>query len=117
MTITLNDSNFNKEVIGSDMPVMVEFWAPWCQPCRILSPTFDEVSQELEGKAKVCKINTDENPKKTKEYHIQGIPNIIVFNNGEIVDQVIGAVTKGKLLDMLKKVGIGNEDNQSDDSP
>lgn len=116
MTIILNDGNFNKEVIGSDIPVMVEFWAPWCQPCRLLYPILDEVSRETEGKAKVCKINTDDNPKKTKLYNIKGIPAILVFKAGEIDDTVTGFVTKGKLMDMLKKAGM-DEDNNKPSNP
>jgi thioredoxin 1 len=88
------DTNFDQEVIKSDIPVLVDFWAPWCGPCRMVSPLVDELAEELTGKLKVVKVNTDENQEIAIKYGIRSIPTLGIFKNGEIVDGVIGAVTK-----------------------
>ena len=92
--LTFTDSNFNKEVLESKEPVVVDFWAPWCAPCRIVSPTIDELGKEYEGKVKVGKMNVDENPKVAGQYGIMSIPSIVFFKNGQPVKTMIGAQSK-----------------------
>lgn len=97
--ITLNDANFQKEVLESDKPVLVDFWAPWCGPCRIMGPILEEITSDYNGKAKVGKLNTDDSPTTAGQYGIMSIPTILIFKGGKPVDQIIGAVPK----DVVKK--------------
>jgi thioredoxin 1 len=90
----LTDSNFEQEVINSKVPVVVDFWAPWCGPCRIFSPIVDEVSKELEGKAKFAKMNTDDNPQTASKYNIMSIPTALLFDHGKVRATSVGAVPK-----------------------
>ncbi len=99
--ITLSESNWNEEVISSDKPVLVDFWAPWCGPCRIIAPIIEEIAEEFEGKLKVGKINTDENPNIAMQYGIRAIPTVILFKNGEVVDTRIGVQPKDALKQMV----------------
>ena len=84
--------------------VLVDFWAPWCGPCRMLAPAIDQLAEEFENKAKICKVNTEEEPDLTSEYQVRSIPTILFFKNGEIVDQMIGATTKAKLEEKLNSL-------------
>jgi len=93
-TVKGTDSNFDQEVLKSDIPVLVDFWAPWCGPCRMVSPLVDELAEELTGKLKVVKVNTDENQEIAVKYGIRSIPTLGIFKDGNIVDGVIGAVPK-----------------------
>ena len=93
-TIEGTDNNFDQEVLKTDMPVLVDFWAPWCGPCRMVSPLVDELAEELTGKLKVVKVNTDENQEIAVKYGIRSIPTLSIFKDGNIVDGVIGAVPK-----------------------
>ena len=93
-TIEGTDNNFEQEVLKSDIPVLVDFWAPWCGPCRMVSPLVDELAEELTGKLKVVKVNTDENQEIAVKYGIRSIPTLGIFKDGNIVDGVIGAVPK-----------------------
>ena len=101
--LEVNDSNFEAEVKNSDIPVLVDFWAPWCGPCRKISPIIDELAAEFEGKVKVVKVNTDENLKITQEFSISGIPSILIFKKGEAVERLVGLMQKSQLVANLEK--------------
>jgi len=97
------DSVFDKEVMESEVPVLVDFWAPWCGPCRALSPVIEEISNDYEGSVKVGKVNVDENPQTTMKFRIRSIPTLIVFKNGEVAEQIVGAVPKSEIEKVLNK--------------
>ncbi|MHB1393142.1 MAG: thioredoxin [Clostridia bacterium] len=99
----VNQQNFDNEVLKSDKPVLVDFWAAWCGPCRMVSPVIDQLADEYEGKLKIAKVNVDENPELAGRYDIMSIPSVFLFNNGSKVDGVIGARPKQIFEDMLKK--------------
>ena len=101
--IQVTDFSFEKEVVNSEKLVLVDFWAPWCGPCRMISPVIDELAQEYSEQVKIVKINTDENPSISAEYGIRSIPTLMLFKNGKRVDTVIGAVPKSTLTNALKK--------------
>jgi len=104
MEIILNDGNFEAEVLKSDVPVFVDFWAPWCGPCKIYGPIVEEVAKEMEGKAvKIGKMNVDENNDIPMKYGIMSIPTSMIFKGGEVVDQMVGVQAKDKLLEKLQK--------------
>jgi thioredoxin 1 len=97
-TVTeVTDNNFAAEVLESDVPVLVDFWAPWCGPCRMVAPVVEEIAKERAGELKVVKLNTDENQQTSIQYGIMSIPTLILFRNGEIAKKVIGAYPKHKL--------------------
>nr|YP_010197971.1 thioredoxin [Gracilaria multipartita]UAD86387.1 thioredoxin [Gracilaria multipartita] len=97
------DASFNEEVIKSSCPVLVDFWAPWCGPCRIVAPVIDQIANEYQDKLKVVTLNTDENPSTTTEYGIRSIPTLMIFVEGQRVDTVIGAIPKSTLATTLNK--------------
>jgi len=99
--VVVNEANWEQEVINSDIPVLVDFWAPWCGPCRLLAPIIDELAVELEGKAKIAKLNTDENPNIAIKYGIRAIPTVMVFKNGKVVDTRVGVQPKEVLKSLL----------------
>ncbi|MGB0563096.1 MAG: thioredoxin [Spirulinaceae cyanobacterium] len=99
----VTDSTFKEEVIESDVPVLVDFWAPWCGPCRMVAPVVDEISQQYEGQVRVVKVNTDENPGVASQYGIRSIPTLMIFKGGQRVDMVVGAVPKTTLANTLEK--------------
>ncbi|NJK41977.1 MAG: thioredoxin [Acaryochloridaceae cyanobacterium SU_2_1] len=99
----VTDATFKEEVIDSDVPVLVDFWAPWCGPCRMVAPVVDEISEQYKGQVKVVKINTDENPNVASQYGIRSIPTLMVFKDGQRVDMVVGAVPKTTLASTLDK--------------
>ncbi len=101
--IEVVDSEFDEEVIQSELPVLIDFWAPWCGPCRALAPVIDEISKDYEGRVKVGKVNVDENPEITMKFSIRSIPTLIAFKNGEVSDQIIGAVPKSEIEKVLDK--------------
>ncbi|HBE44739.1 MAG TPA: thioredoxin [Deltaproteobacteria bacterium] len=100
----VTDSDFNKEVLEATLPVLVDFWASWCGPCQVMGPVIDTVATDYEGKVKVLKMNVDENPATPSKYGIRGIPTVILFHKGEIVDRIVGAQPKGSIDTLLKKV-------------
>lgn len=101
MALEFKDDTFDADVLQSDVPVLVDFWAPWCGPCRMLAPTIDAVAEEFEGKAQVGKVNTDENPQISTKYQINSIPTLMIFKGGEVVDRLLGAMPKEKIVEKL----------------
>jgi thioredoxin 1 len=100
-TINFTDAGFDQDVIGSDIPVLVDFWAPWCGPCRAMAPTVDAVATEFAGKVKVGKLNTDDNPATQMRFQIRGIPTLLLFKGGKVVDQRVGGLPKSEVVKML----------------
>ena len=107
MSASVTDATFEADVIQSPIPVLVDFWAPWCGPCRALAPVIDELSAEYEGKVSIVKMNVDENPATPGKFGIRAIPTMILFKGGQVVDQVTGAVSKSSLKDLLAQKALG----------
>ena len=101
MAIELTDNNFKELVLESDKPVLVDFWATWCGPCRAIAPIIDELHKELEGKAIIGKVNVDENTETPVKYSVRNIPTLLFFKNGEVVKTVVGNQPKSKLIEIL----------------
>lgn len=101
--VQLTDDAFEAEVLKSSTPVLVDFWASWCAPCKAISPVIDALAEEYDGKVKITKVNVDENPATPGKYGVRGIPTVILFKDGEIVDQLVGAVPKNQLESLVKK--------------
>lgn len=99
----VTDATFKQEVLESNVPVLVDFWAPWCGPCRMVAPVVDEIAQQYDGQIKVVKLNTDENPNVASQYGIRSIPTLMIFKDGQRVDMVVGAVPKTTLSNTLEK--------------
>ena len=106
MATQVTDGNFDQEVLKSSIPVLVDFWAPWCGPCRAMGPIIDELAGEFEGKVKICKMNVDENSASPSKFGIRAIPTLIMFKDGEVVDQTTGAVSKSSIKDMIAKKAL-----------
>jgi thioredoxin 1 len=99
----VNDGSFDQEVLRSEVPVLIDFWAPWCGPCKAISPVVEELAGEYEGRLKVMKMNVDDNPQTPSRYGVRGIPNLIVFKDGQVADQIVGAVPKGHLVKAIDR--------------
>jgi thioredoxin 1 len=99
--IIVDDSNFQGEVLQSDKPVLVDFWAIWCGPCKMIAPTIEELAKEYDGKLKVTKMDVDANPKTAMQYGIRSIPTLLIFKGGQVVEQIVGAVSKRHLIDKV----------------
>lgn len=103
MEINVSDNNFKQEVLEADLPVLVDFWAQWCGPCRMVGPVVEEIAKEYKGELKVCKLNVDEAPKTASIYGIMSIPTLAIFKKGKVVDKIIGALPKSELEKTIKK--------------
>ena len=103
MEIQVNDDNFKKEVLESEELVLVDFWAPWCMPCRMLAPTIEEIGEEMDGKVKVCKMNVDENVQYPQDYGIMSIPTVMLFKDGQVVETMIGLQPKEEIVKTIQE--------------
>ena len=102
--VQITDDNFESEVIRSNLPVLIDFWAPWCGPCKSIAPVIEELAREYEGKLKVAKLNVDENPITPSRYGVRGIPNLLILKGGAVKEQMVGVVAKSRLIDAIEKV-------------
>lgn len=101
--VSVTDATFKEEVLESELPVLVDFWAPWCGPCRMVAPVVDEIASQYAGRVKVVKVNTDENSKVATDYGIRSIPTLMIFKGGQKVDILVGAVPKTKIEATLEQ--------------
>ena len=101
--LNVSDKSFEMEGLKSDMPVLVDFWATWCAPCKAIAPIVEEMADTYDGKIKIAKMNVDENPSTPGKYGVRGIPTLILFKKGEVVDQVVGAVPKSQVKGLIEK--------------
>ena len=104
-TVKVDNSNFQAEVMESDVPTVVDFWAEWCGPCKMIGPSLEELSEEMAGDVKITKINIDENPDLAAQFGVRSIPTLLIFKNGEPAGMQVGAKPKGALADWIKSVG------------
>ena len=100
----ISDNTFDAEVLKSEIPVLVDFWAPWCAPCKSIAPAVEELAVEYAGRLKVVKVNIDDNPRAPERYNVLSIPKLVFFKKGEVVEEVIGAVAKSRLVEVIQKV-------------
>ncbi|MGO2235667.1 MULTISPECIES: thioredoxin TrxA [Marinomonas] len=100
-TIQITDAQFAEEVLNSEIPVIVDFWAPWCGPCKMIAPVLEDVAAEYAGKVKVVKLNVDENQETAPKYNVRGIPTLLIVKGGEVVATKVGAVSKSQLVDFV----------------
>lgn len=102
-TVELTEQDFDEKVLSSDQPVLVDFWAEWCGPCHMIAPAIEEIAAEYKGKVMVGKLNVDQHPAIAARYGIRSIPSILLFKDGQVSDQLVGAVPKAKITDMIKR--------------
>ena len=100
----VSDASFDSDVLQADVPVLIDFWAPWCGPCKAIAPVVEELAGEYDGRLKVVKMNVDDNPQTPAQYGVRGIPNLILFKSGEVKQQIVGAVPKGHLAKAIDDV-------------
>lgn len=100
----VSDASFDSDVLQADVPVLIDFWAPWCGPCKAIAPVVEELAGEYDGRLKVVKMNVDDNPQTPAQYGVRGIPNLILFKSGEVKQQIVGAVPKGHLVKAIDEV-------------
>ena len=101
--VTMSDGAFDEEVLKSEIPALVDFWAEWCQPCKVLAPTIEELANEFEGKVVVGKLNVDDNPATATKYGIRGIPTLLIFKNGEVAQQMVGVKSKAEIKKLIEE--------------
>lgn len=101
-TETVSDASFDDDVLGSNEPVIVDFWAEWCAPCKMIGPSLEEIASEMGGKIRIAKMNIDENPNTPTKYGVRGIPTLMMFKNGEVASMKVGALPKGKIMEWIK---------------
>lgn len=102
--VEISDGDFDSAILKSDIPVLVDFWAPWCGPCKSIAPILEDIAEEYNGKLKVAKLNVDDNPKTPTSYNVRGIPNLVFFKSGKVVEQIVGAVPKDQLVAAIGKI-------------
>ena len=102
--LEVSDQSFDAEVLRSTLPVLIDFWAPWCAPCRAIAPVVEELAGEYQGRLKVVKMNVDDNPQTPSRYGVRGIPNLLLFQGGSVREQIVGAVPKKRLVDAIAQV-------------
>ena len=103
MIVQITDDNFESEVIRSNLPVLIDFWASWCGPCKSIAPVIEELAREYDGRLKVAKLNVDENPVTPSRYAVRGIPNLLILKGGTVKEQIVGAVPKARLVDAIER--------------
>jgi thioredoxin 1 len=102
--LEVSDQTFDSEVLQSPVPVLIDFWAPWCAPCRAIAPVVEELAAEYQGRVKIVKMNVDDNPQTPTRYGVRGIPNLILFQGGTVREQIVGAVPRKRLVDAISQV-------------
>ncbi len=102
--LQISDDSFDGDVLNAEVPVLIDFWAPWCGPCKAIAPIVEELATEYDGKLKIVKMNVDDNPRTPSQYGVRGIPNLILFKGGEVKEQIVGAVPKAQLVKAIDNV-------------